>query len=190
MDRLILGVIRQLSDVVVVGASSVRAEGYFVPRAAALAIVTASGDLTGHQITQRPDRGELLVLCTAGAVSRARETTDGLDVTIVVVDSASDVISGGAILAALRNHGYAGVVCEGGPTLAARLIADDLIDEFCLTTSAQLSPRALPLFTGAELPERQLELRHLAIDGASNVYARWAFPMRSSQSAMAVSQRS
>ncbi len=39
-DRMILKVIRSLADVVVVGAATVRAEGYFVPRSAALAVVT------------------------------------------------------------------------------------------------------------------------------------------------------
>ena len=42
-DRKILGVIRRDSDVVLVGAASVRAEGYQLPRTAPLAIVTSSG---------------------------------------------------------------------------------------------------------------------------------------------------
>lgn len=178
VDRMILGVIRELSDVVVVGAASVRAEGYFVPRSAALAIVTHSGDLSGHQITQRADRGPLLVLCARGAVERVRATTTGLEVTVVTVDSASASLTGASIISALHGQGFDRIVCEGGPTLAARLIADDLIDEFCLTTSARLSPRALPLFSGTPLPERSLELHALAVDDESNVYARWLFPGR------------
>ena len=42
-DRRILGVIRELADVVLVGASSVRREGYLLPRHARLAVVTGSG---------------------------------------------------------------------------------------------------------------------------------------------------
>ena len=52
-DRMILGVIRQYADVVLVGAETVRREGYLRPSRAALAIVTASGDLTGHQLDSR-----------------------------------------------------------------------------------------------------------------------------------------
>ncbi len=44
-DRRILGVIRELADVVLVGAASVRAEGYQLPKRAPLAVVTRSGDL-------------------------------------------------------------------------------------------------------------------------------------------------
>src|SRR5690606_35852114 len=43
-DRRILGIIRRIADTVLVGAESVRAEGYVMPRTAKLVIVTASGD--------------------------------------------------------------------------------------------------------------------------------------------------
>ncbi|MDP3209548.1 MAG: hypothetical protein Q8M65_10400 [Rhodoglobus sp.] len=50
-DRKVLGVIRELSDVVLVGAASVRAEGYQLPRRSRLAILTSTGDLGGHRLT-------------------------------------------------------------------------------------------------------------------------------------------
>ena len=49
-DRRILGVIRRQADLVVVGAASVRAEGYRIPATATLGIVTGTGDLAGHRI--------------------------------------------------------------------------------------------------------------------------------------------
>ncbi|WP_181134458.1 dihydrofolate reductase family protein, partial [Rathayibacter sp. AY1D5] len=49
VDRTILGVVREQADVVLVGAASVRAEGYRVPRRVPLAVVSASGDLAGHR---------------------------------------------------------------------------------------------------------------------------------------------
>src|SRR5688572_12781612 len=60
-DRRILGVIRQLADVVLVGAGTVRVEGYQLPKRAALAIVTASGDLGGHQLPPETRADQLFV---------------------------------------------------------------------------------------------------------------------------------
>ena len=67
VDRAILGVIRAAADVVVVGAQSVRAEGYVVPRSSRLAIVTSSGDLTGHRLSLGPDAtpDRVLLVCPA-----------------------------------------------------------------------------------------------------------------------------
>ena len=48
VDRTILGVIREHGDVVVIGAKSLRAEGYLLPRRVPLAVVTSSGNLAGH----------------------------------------------------------------------------------------------------------------------------------------------
>ena len=44
-DRRLLGVIRQHSDIVLIGAQSVRSEGFQLPRTARLAVVTSSGSL-------------------------------------------------------------------------------------------------------------------------------------------------
>src|SRR5262245_13893454 len=67
VDRKVLGVIRAEADVVLVGAQSVRAEGYVVPRSARLAVVTSTGDLTGHRLSlgedATPDR--VLLVCPA-----------------------------------------------------------------------------------------------------------------------------
>ena len=115
-DRTILGVIRELADVVLVGAESVRREGYVRPRTAALAIVTASGDLTGHRLTAHPDRtSPVLVITTAAGVARATATVP--DATVVVLESTTtDHLDLADVVSTLRLEGYAGIVAEGGPT--------------------------------------------------------------------------
>ena len=62
VDRTILGVIRAQADVVLVGAASVRAEGYRVPKRAPLAIVSSSGDLAGHRLEVQEGARVLLLL--------------------------------------------------------------------------------------------------------------------------------
>jgi riboflavin biosynthesis pyrimidine reductase len=173
-DRLLLGVIRMLADVVLVGARSVRAEGYFVPRRAALAIVTSSGDLTGHRITSTGQRGPLLVLCPVSAEKMARETIGDENAKVIVVADEAGSLAATDIVAALRDAGLRSIVSEGGPHLAARLLHGGVVDELCLSTSPVLNGANIPLFGSSEFAGRALSLRSLMVDSASGVYARWA----------------
>lgn len=173
-DRLILNVLRALSDAVIVGAASVRKEGYFVPRTAALAIVTASGDFTNHRITAGGDRGALLVVCPASAADRARETLGDTRAEIIQLADADGMIAGQDVTTALRQRGYRSLVCEGGPRLAAQLLKAGVVDELCLTTSPVLGGNVLPLFGTDPLPEKRLALTQLLADDASALYARWS----------------
>lgn len=170
-DRRILGVIRELSDVVLVGAASVRAEGYQVPRRALLAVLTASGDLSGHRL--EPDQaGRVIVVCPASAAERAAKSVPGARV-LTVADS-DGRIAPEDVIAALRGAGCAGIVCEGGPGLAALFLEAGLVDDVCLTTSPVLRDVSLPLFGHGPLSEHPLALRHLAVDEGGFVFSRWS----------------
>lgn len=150
-DQALLRALRIFADVVVVGAGTVRAEHYgpvaFTDeyqrirdrRGASapppIAVVTSTGVL--------PDQARLadatpppIIITTTRARSKA-------------VDSGADVIAVGdrvvdlrAAVAALRDRGMRHILCEGGPTLLAELVAADLVDELCLTVS--------PKFAGAQ----------------------------------------
>lgn len=172
-DRKLLGVIRSLADVVLVGAASVRAEGYFVPKRAALAVVTTSGDLSGHRITSTGDRGALLVLCPAGSVATARSTIGDAAATIIPVADTDGILSATEIVAALRTAGYASIVSEGGPTLASHLLAGDVVDELCLSTSPTINGGAVPVFGTEAFTGHPLELSQLMVDDRGGTYARW-----------------
>ena len=172
-DRLILGVIRALSDVVVVGAASVRAEGYFVPRKGALAIVSRSGDFSGHRIKDTGTHGTVLILCPAAVANRARETIGLAEVTVVPVPDVDGSLRADAIVASLRAAGYRSIVAEGGPSLATQLVLGGVVDELCLTTSPVLNGGKLPIFGAGEFDARSLELRQLLLDGDGFSYARW-----------------
>jgi riboflavin biosynthesis pyrimidine reductase len=176
IDRVILRAIRSLADVVVVGAASVRAEGYFVPREAALAVVSASGDLSGRKIRNMAQHGPLVVLCPRPSVDRARETVADPGVRIIAVPDVAGRLAADAIMTTLRTEGYASIVAEGGPSLAANLAIGGVVDELCLTTSPQLNGASLPLFGAHEFPAIQLALDQLLVDDAGATYARWRFP--------------
>lgn len=179
-DRALLGVIRRLSDVVLVGAASVRAEGYRLPRHARLAILTGSGDLAAHRIAGHVEAGRVLILCPSSASAAVRASIGTLDAEIVELDDIDGRIDVRVVVAALVARGHTSIVCEGGPMLAAQLIGADLVDELCLSTSARLTSTLLPLFGHADVVERELELTQLLVDDTSGVYARWAIPRRAS----------
>jgi len=170
-DRKILGVIRRDSDVVLVGAASVRAEGYQLPRTAPLAIVTSTGDLGGHRLTVYPDRFTPLVLCPASVAETARAGLPSAEV-VVVPDSAGRM-SAADIVATLRARGLRRIVCEGGPSLAAQMLDAGLVDELCLSTSPIVGGASLPMFGSSPIAARRLELAQLLADDTSTLYARW-----------------
>lgn len=170
-DRRILGVIRDLSDVVVVGARSVRAEGYRVPKTAALGIVTTSGDLEGHRI-EGDAAGRILVFGPERARDRVAATLPGARF-VALPAGPHGAIAPGAILDAARGLGHRSIVCEGGPSLAAQFASAGLIDEVCLTTSPQLTPTALPSLGASEFEPLGLRLGCLLIDDETALYSRW-----------------
>ena len=174
VDRAILGVIRGHADVAVVGAASIRAEGYFVPRNGVLAVVSRSGNFADHQIKGTTQHGSLIILCPKAAVETARATIGLPEVAIIPVPDVDGSLTAPAIVTALRDAGYRSIVVEGGPVLATLFVTHDAADELCLTTSPVLNGGAMPLFGMQEFATRPLTLTQLLVDSAGATYARWA----------------
>ena len=168
VDRRILGAMRRQSDVVLVGATSIRNEGYLMPRTAALAIVTASGDLENNQIPADLEPGRLIVVCPSDAAARVR---DHLPRTVDIVETGVARPDAAGIVTALHERGYRRIVCEGGPNLAAQLLDAGLVDELCLSTSPQTVPSVLPVLPGRL--QQRFELTQLLADDDGALYARW-----------------
>lgn len=170
-DRRILGVIRELSDAVLVGAASVRAEGYQVPRRARLAILTSSGDLAGHRLDPASS-SRVIVVCPESAAKRAAESVPGALVLVAPDDNGT--VSPGDVRATLREVGCRSIACEGGPSLAAAFLDAGLIDDLCLTVSPVLRDATLPVFGGRALSDHPVALRHILTDDSGFVFTRWA----------------
>lgn len=181
-DLAVLETVRALSDVVVVAAGTVRAEGYTrlgtppplarlrtdAGRSAypVLAVVTASGDLPDRVLDARDDGGELLVLVTERTDTGRLRRRLGPDRVLV---GGTEQVDPGRALDLLAARGLADVVCEGGPGLLHQWLACGALDELCLTVRSLLlggdGPR---LLTGAPLPQQARDWRTtqvLAADG-------------------------
>lgn len=170
-DRAILGAIRSLADVVLIGADTLRAEGYLLPRSARLAVLTGTGELAPTGSRSGPHPRPVLVIGPAAAEQRARLTLTDAPIEFVALPGARSV-DPTHVIAALRERGARSIVCEGGPSLAAQLLDADLVDELCVSTSPRLTGGELPMLGGAG--RRDLELHGLLADERGGVYARWS----------------
>jgi riboflavin biosynthesis pyrimidine reductase len=160
-DAELFRLMRALADVVLVGAQTVRQEGYGPIRLPAdrvagreaagrpgtppLAVVTRSLDLdwSAKAFTGPPPQSRTLVItCEAadpGRLARARQVADVL-------------IAGGKRV----------VLCEGGPTWLGELVAAGCLDELCLTIAPLIGGDPLPVsLAPAGAPLVSFALRHV-----------------------------
>jgi riboflavin biosynthesis pyrimidine reductase len=167
-DREVLLSLRELADVVLVGAGTARGEGYGPPRKRGLrvGVVTNSGAV---------DLSSALFSSGAGFLI-APEAVD-LDTSRVDVLRAGDRrVDLTLALARLGSMvpGVRMVQAEGGPTLNAGLLRADAVDELNLTISPIMaggdSPRVV---RGAAAVDARFRLAHLLVDDEGFVFGRW-----------------
>jgi riboflavin biosynthesis pyrimidine reductase len=167
-DSAVLSQLRAIADVIIVGAGTVRDEGYGLPRKAGqrIGVVTRSGhvDLSNALFTS----GAGFLITTEDS----RFDAAGLDVVragIGDVDFAAAIDALDALVPAC-----AVVQAEGGASLNGALLDAGVIDEINLTTSAAAVGGNGPRLTSIAGDHRQrFDLVQLAIDDASFLYARW-----------------
>jgi diaminohydroxyphosphoribosylaminopyrimidine deaminase / 5-amino-6-(5-phosphoribosylamino)uracil reductase len=95
---------------------------------------------------------QTIVLAPAGAAPAFAELADVADVLFVGGPEAH-ALDLRAALVALRAHGIASVLCEGGPTLAGRLLAHRLAQRVTWLVAPRFlqGPQAVPVLAGADL---------------------------------------
>lgn len=169
-DLAVLWRLRELADVLIVGAGTLRDEGYGPPRkdGQRIGVVTGSGrvDLTSE-------------LFTSGAgflVTTENAEFDTGDVEVDVVRAGHDSVD---FALAIERISELVPVCsviqaEGGARLNGALLDADLLDEIDVTTSPGAVGGDGPRLTsGAGEHARRFELAQLALDERSFLYARW-----------------
>jgi 5-amino-6-(5-phosphoribosylamino)uracil reductase len=189
-DRQIFNLLRELADVILVGAGTVRIEGYSgaqlgvaerqgrqardqseVPR---LAIVTKAGRLDRDMpVFTRTEVPPLVLTCTAAADETRRRLGDLCE----VVDCSSDdpgKVDEATTLQALAARGMRRVLTEGGPTLLGTFVQRGMLDELCLTIAPYLvGGMARRIATGPGQQLTHLRCAHILSDDAGYLYARY-----------------
>ncbi len=173
-DQLLLHRLREISDVVLVGAGTVRAEGYgpielseetqqtrlAAGQAACPPLAIVSGSLSldwaaplFSDATSRP----LIITAESAAHDRRGAAAEVADVVIAGEES----VDMASAIDALAGRGLTRVLSEGGPHLLAQLLAERLLDELCLTIAPLVVGEQPTRITGGPAPRIPATL-HLA----------------------------
>jgi riboflavin biosynthesis pyrimidine reductase len=152
-DKRVYQLGRDLADVVLVGAGTVRTEGYRGARTGVdrlarrrrlgrsdvppIAVVTRTGDIDPGSALFTDTRVPPIVLTAEAAPEHRRATLTAAGAELVICGT--DQVDLPAALDHLAERGLRRINCEGGPHLFAQLIAVDLVDQLCLTMAPLLA---------------------------------------------------
>jgi riboflavin biosynthesis pyrimidine reductase len=152
-DKRIFGILRAVADVVLVGAGTVRVEGYRPARvreqyqdlrakagqapAAAIAVVSRSLDLDFSAPLFTDAAVPTIVLTCEDAEEErvAAATAAGAEVIAAGVGQ----VDLGLAADRLADRGLGRILCEGGPHLLAQIAQSGRLDELCLSISPMLA---------------------------------------------------
>ncbi|MFD1814002.1 pyrimidine reductase family protein [Rhodococcus gannanensis] len=187
-DRRVFTILRELADVVVVGAATARSEDYggARPDAAArerrvgrgqapvppIAVVTASARIDpGSRLLTDTDVAPMVITGRAAPADRVR-ALEAAGADVVTVDA--EAVPTAALLTVLADRGLARVLCEGGPSLFGQLLDDDAVDELCLTTSPVLvAGGAGRIASSPSSSPRPMRRAHVLADDDGTILTRW-----------------
>jgi riboflavin biosynthesis pyrimidine reductase len=193
-DKRIFGVLRALADVVLVGAQTVRAEGYrpamaraeFAAERAArgqgpapvIAVVSAGLDLDlTLPLFTSPLVPTIVVTADAAPAERLARVREVADV-VVAGEARVDV---GRAVAALAGRGLPRILTEGGPRLLGQLAEGDHLDELCVTLAPLIASGDAPRIAhGAKSIAQRMELIGL-LEEKGFLFARYARSVKIAQ---------
>ena len=176
-DKRVFDILRRLCDVVLIGAGTLRVEGYGPMRLDAASVrwrranglveqpvfAIVSGTLrldpASRVFTEAPVRA---IVITVGASSpAARAALSRVADVIVCGEETLDVA---VMLAELAKRGLRQVLSEGGPTLFGSLLEADCADELCLTISPLLEAGDASRIADGHLSQaRRMSLQHVLV---------------------------
>ena len=166
-DKRVFDALRARADCLVVGAGTLRAEGYDVPRLP-LVVVSRSADVP--PTLRGAPRGRILMATVASAdgLDASREAL-GAENVLVLGDDEIDLVE---LKATLAGRGWTEQLCEGGPSLFADLLAAGVVDELCWTVVPMLTGGdAVRIAAGAEV---EVALRPaLLLEQDGTLLGRW-----------------
>ena len=189
-DKRVFALLRALCDAVIVGAGTARTENYgpvtiresmAALRAEAglttqprLVIVSASAalDPNAAMFTNAPTNARTIVVTSHQAPPTNVQALAAVAEIVSVGDGSVDLRSAIDHLASL---GLRRLLCEGGPTLFGDLLASQLVDDLCLTTSPLLVGRGAPPspgLTGRSDVHAKTRLASL-VQADDSLLARW-----------------
>ncbi len=189
-DKRIFALLRALADVVLVGASTVRNEGYRPPRrnpayapareaagrppVPVIAIASRSLDLDFASPLFTEAVVPTVVLTGPEAdperLDRARKVAD----VVIAGTPGTPGVDPGAAVDALAARGWTRILTEGGPHLLGQLVAAERLDELCLTLGPLLFGGSATRITHGPAPRVPQSMRlHTLLEEDGFLFTRY-----------------
>jgi riboflavin biosynthesis pyrimidine reductase len=190
VDRALFHLLRELADVILVGAGTVRIESYSGTRLSVaqrqrrqargqsevppLAIVTKSGHLEPDMpVFTRTEVPPLVLTCTAVAEA-TRHRLAGLADVIDCSGGDPARVDEAAVLTALTERSLHRVLTEGGPMLLSSFVERGMLDELCLTIApCVVGGQAQRIATGPGQLVTRMRCAHILTDADGYLYTRY-----------------
>ncbi|GAA5055281.1 pyrimidine reductase family protein [Nocardia callitridis] len=192
-DKAVFMMLRELAEVILVGAGTVRQENYAGARTdprrrknfhelgygghaegtpPRIAVVSAGASLTpGSRLFTDTEVPPLILTTTSAPEDRKQQLADaGAD----VVEAGDAAVTPRSMLRELGARGLLRVLCEGGPHLFGELLHADLVDELCLTTAPLLvGGTARRISLSAQEFRSPMSRQHVLLDDDGTLLTRW-----------------
>jgi riboflavin biosynthesis pyrimidine reductase len=180
-DKRVFDILRRLCDVVLVGAGTLRAEGYGPMRLDTASVrwrranglvdqpvfAIVSGTLhldpASTVFTEAPVRP---IVVTTGASSPTKK--EALSRVADIVLCGEDSLDVTAMCSEFAKRGLRQILSEGGPTLFGTLLEADRVDELCLTISPLIEAGDAFRIASGTLPQaRRMTLHHVLVSSST-----------------------
>ena len=192
-DRALFSAMREAADVILVGAGTVRAENYSGAQLSVttrqqrqargqrevppIAVVTASGDIDPASRLLTHTETPPLIYTTRDSFAATRDRLHGAADVVDASSADSSTLDIAAVLADLARRRLLRVLCEGGPSLLDKMVADDALDELGLTIAPMLVGGRAPRILSGQAPVRdEMRVRHIVTDSDGYLYTLFARP--------------
>ncbi|MFI9406874.1 pyrimidine reductase family protein [Nocardia sp. NPDC052316] len=188
LDQRTFKLLRDLADVVLVGAATIRIEDYIGVRTSdeglqrradrglatlpPLAVVSGRADIDPESrlLTNTIVPPIILTTTTAPTTAKRNLTAAGAQ----VIELGPDRIETAAMIDALTSLGLRKILCEGGPTLTGQLAADHALDELCVTTAPSVVCGNAQRITHTDRHSTVgMRCNHIIFDADGAQLARW-----------------
>jgi riboflavin biosynthesis pyrimidine reductase len=189
-DRAVFAFMREQADVILVGAGTVRIENYsgaqFSPaqrqarqrrgqaEVPPIAVVTNRGEFAHDAKLFTRTEVPPLILTSSAAAADTHRRLGSLGEVIDASGPHPHAVDTATVLKILADRGLFRVLTEGGPAFLGSLVADDLLDELCLTIAPLLvGGSALRVTAGLDHVHSRMRRSHLLSDDAGYLYTRY-----------------
>jgi riboflavin biosynthesis pyrimidine reductase len=166
-DQVVFRLLREQADVIVVGAGTLREEGYR-PNPLPIVAVSRSGSVP-PTLRDRPPGQVLLATCEqATGLAEARQLLGSQQVMVL----GSHRVDLTLLRDALVDRGFRRILSEGGPHLLRDLLDQGVADELCATTVPRVIGGLHPRISNGPPVDVLLRL-HSLVEQDGTLLARW-----------------